>query len=308
MTKVLVTGGAGFAGRHLVTHLTERGDEVVVADRTRDITTSEIDAAISDSRPSVIFHLAAMSSVARSWTHPHECTLVNVVGTRNVLDAAWRHVPHARIVVISTAEVYGVVRPDEVPLRESSPLRPANPYATSKVEAENCVHDAQRERDQHVVIARPFTHTGPGQSDQFVVPAFATRLLDAAENATSDMAVGDLSARRDFTDVRDVVRAYRLLALFGVSGQVYNVARGHDVSIADVASELRDMIWPSAQFVVDPSLLRPVEVPVLRGDASALHAATGWEPEIAWSTTLSDIVTELRQRRAALKLLINEEL
>ena len=157
--------------------------------------------------------------------------------------------------------------------------------------------EAVRLRNQRVLIARPFNHLGPGQSPTFVVPALVTRLLDAVERGDDEIVVGDLSTRRDFSDVRDVVRAYRLLATLGVSGEAYNVASGHDVALSDIAAQLVERLAPHVALVIDPSLLRPVEIPVFRGSFEKLHQATGWSPEISLHQTLDDVVNDLITRR-----------
>jgi len=284
-------------GRYLVQHLVDAGDEVIVADREVDVTSrGALSRSLTAARPEVIYHLAAMTSVAESWKRPAEYTRVNVLGTANLLDAAHEVVPEARIVVVSSAEVYGVVREEQLPLREDSPAVPANPYSTSKLEAELVAREAVRHRHQRVVIARPFNHIGPGQSTSFVVPALVRRMLDATAKGMHFIMVGDLSTRRDFSDVRDVVRAYRLLGEWGRAGEAYNVASGHDVALSDIAEEIRRRINPGLEMLVDPELLRPVEVPVSRGSFDKLHEATGWEPMIPLATSLDDVVEAERAR------------
>jgi len=150
------------------------------------------------------------------------------------------------------------------------------------------------------VIVRPFNHIGPGQSDKFVVPALASRLLDAAQRGASEIRVGDLSTRRDFSDVRDVVRAYRLLIERGQDGEIYNVASGRDASLTDIANDLVAQIAPDVKLMTDEELLRPVDVPVMRGSYEKIHEATGWEPSISLATSLHDVVGELRARRGSL--------
>ena len=295
--RALITGGQGFVGRYLVQHLVDAGDEVIVADREVDVTSrGALSRSLTAARPEVIYHLAAMTSVAESWKRPAEYTRVNVLGTANLLDAAHEVVPEARIVVVSSAEVYGVVREEQLPLREDSPAVPANPYSTSKLEAELVAREAVRHRHQRVVIARPFNHIGPGQSTSFVVPALVRRMLDATAKGMHFIMVGDLSTRRDFSDVRDVVRAYRLLGEWGRAGEAYNVASGHDVALSDIAEEIRRRINPGLEMLVDPELLRPVEVPVSRGSFDKLHEATGWEPMIPLATSLDDVVDAERAR------------
>ena len=297
MTRALITGAGGFVGRHLRAHLDAAGDDVIGVDREVDVTDPDaLDAAIAAAAPEVVYHLAAMTHVGESWQRPEAFTRVNVVGARNVLEAAHRVAPEAVVLVVSSADVYGVVDIAELPLDEGYVTRPASPYAQSKIEAERVAREAAH-RGQRVVIVRPFNHIGPGQAATFVVPALATRLLDARDQGASSVPVGDLSARRDFCDVRDVVRAYRLLAAFGVAGEVYNVASGHDVAIGDVATWLVARIAPQVELRVAEALLRPVEVPVSRGSFAKLQRVTGWEPRIALSASLEDVVAELEAGR-----------
>lgn len=295
--RALITGGRGFAGRHLEEYLRRRGDEVHVA--ACDVTdTAAVTEVIRTSLPEVIYHLAALSSVADSWRHPAAFTKVNVLGTLHVLNAVAEHAPAATTIVISSADVYGVVTESDLPLVETHVTAPVSPYAQSKLEAEGFA--LRRARDgQHVIVARAFPHIGPGQSERFVVPALATRLLEARDAGRDVIDVGDLSARRDFTDVRDVVRAYRLLAEYGLSGEVYHVASGQDVALQRVAEELARVVGLSVRFRVDEALLRPVEVPVLRGSFAKLHDATGWEPTITFSQSLSDVIRDIEGRRGS---------
>jgi GDP-4-dehydro-6-deoxy-D-mannose reductase len=296
--RAVVTGASGFVGTQLVEHLRERGDEVFGFDRERDVTDeASVREVFASFRPDVTYHLAALTHVGDSWKHAEEFTRVNVVGTQRVLDVAFNMVPNSTTIVVSSSEVYGVVSEADQPLRETFRVAPANPYSSSKVEAERVARDAWTVRRQRVVIARPFNHIGPGQSATFVVPALATRLLDAKERGATEIPVGDLSTRRDFSDVRDVVRAYRLLAEFGASGEVYNVASGHDVALSDIAERLVEQIAPDVALVVDPELLRPNDVPVFRGSYEKLNVATGWSPLITLDTSLADVVADLVEQR-----------
>lgn len=293
-----MTGAEGFVGRHLLEHLRAQGDEVVGVDRECDVTkVDEIRAALEHVRPDAIYHLAALTAVAESWLNAVEYTRVNVLGTKNLLDVANDVAPTSSVVLVSSADVYGVVRPEDLPLVESFRVAPANPYSSSKVEAEHVAHDAVRERGQRVVIARPFNHVGPGQSTNFVVPAIVDRLLEAVDEGAHEIVVGDLSTRRDFSDVRDVVRAYRLLIESGVSGEVYNIASGVDVGLSDIAQRLVTAIAPHVRLVTDESLLRPVEVPVSRGSYDKLRKATKWHPTISLDTSLHDVIDDMRRRR-----------
>jgi GDP-4-dehydro-6-deoxy-D-mannose reductase len=296
--RALVTGATGFVGTQLLRHLGESGDEVYGIDRERDVTDTDSMREVFESfRPDVTYHLAALTHVGDSWKNAEEFTRVNVVGTRRVLDAAFDAAHDSTTIVVSSSEVYGVVSDADLPLREEFRVAPANPYSSSKVEAEHVAREVWHDRRQRVVIVRPFNHIGPGQSPTFVVPALASRLLDARERGATEIPVGDLSTRRDFSDVRDVVRAYRLLAEFGASGEVYNVASGHDVALSDIAARLVGQIAPDVTLAVDPDLLRPNDVPVFRGSFDKLHEATGWSPRITLDESLEDVVADLIERR-----------
>jgi GDP-4-dehydro-6-deoxy-D-mannose reductase len=296
--KALVTGASGFVGRHLLGHLRANGDDAVGVDRECDVTDVKSVLAVLESvQPDAIYHLAALTAVGASWSNPVEYTRVNVLGTKNVLDAAHEVVPAASVVIVSSADVYGVVAPEDLPLVETFRVAPANPYASSKVEVEHVARDLVRERNQRIVIARPFNHVGPGQSTDFVVPAIANRLLQAVADGVDEIVVGDLSTRRDFSDVRDVVRAYRLLVVHGLSSEVYNIASGVDVELFDIAQRLVEAIAPHVRLITDESLIRPVEVPVSCGSYEKLRRATKWRPTIALDVSLRDVIDEMRQRR-----------
>jgi GDP-4-dehydro-6-deoxy-D-mannose reductase len=300
--KALVTGSHGFVGRHLIEHLTAQGDEVSGIDRAIDgidITDAEaVQAKIAELAPDVIYHLAGWADVGGSWKAPVAAFRVNAEGTLNVLSAA-RDAGVQRVVAVSSADVYGIVKPDELPLTEDSPLRPASPYAASKVAADYLGLQAWLGRGLPVMRVRAFNHLGPGQTDQFVAPALASRIARAERDGGEVLTVGDLSSRRDFTDVRDVVRAYRLLMERGVPGEVYNVCSGVDLAVQEVADQLLAQATVPLRFEVDPALLRPVELPVLRGSHARLTEATGWEPEIPIAQTLTDLLEDWRTRVAA---------
>ncbi|HEX3332821.1 MAG TPA: GDP-mannose 4,6-dehydratase, partial [Acidimicrobiales bacterium] len=175
-------------------------------------------------------------------------------------------------------------------LGEATPTAPASPYAASKLAAEVVSLQAWRGYGQPVVVVRPFNHIGPGQSPNFFVPAMAKRIVEARRSGAASLRVGTLTTRRDFTDVRDVVAAYRLLIAEGIPGEVYNVCSGVDVAMSDVAAQLLALDGADLTLETDPELVRPVDVPVLRGDAALLRAATGWEPQIPLATTLADVL------------------
>jgi GDP-4-dehydro-6-deoxy-D-mannose reductase len=295
--RALVTGANGFVGRHLCAHLRDCGDEVVGVDRDCNVTVAvRVERVLRDHEPEVVYHLAAMTHVGESWNNRIEFVRVNVFGTRNVLEAAHKVVPDAPVLLVSSADVYGIVSERELPLRETHPAVPANPYAQSKLQAELLAMDLARETGQRVVIARPFNHIGSGQSTTFVIPALISRLLDARERDLSEISVGDLSTRRDFCDVRDVVRAYRMLVQEGRGGEIYNVASGHDTALIDIANDLVERLAPDVALKPDVVLIRPVEVPVMRGSYDKIHRTTGWEPQISLSTSISDVISDVQSR------------
>jgi GDP-4-dehydro-6-deoxy-D-mannose reductase len=289
--RALVTGGKGFVGHWLVSHLEEHGDEVAAVDIETDVSDgAAMSRVMADVRPEAIYHLAAMTHVGESWQDPSQVLKVNVLGTAEVLAAARTHVDEARVLVVSSAEVYGSVTPQQLPLREESTAAPATPYAASKLAAEAVALQAWRGYRQRVIVVRPFNHIGPGQSANFFVPALAQRIVEARRADATTLRVGTLTTRRDFTDVRDVVAAYRLLVTVGAPGSVYNVCSGRDVAMSEVAEQFLALAGAHLELVADPTLVRPVDVPVLRGDAGRLRAITGWEPRIPLATTLADVL------------------
>ncbi len=296
--RSLITGGRGFVGTWLARHLEEMGDDVVAIDQEVEITDpSALLAAVRDAAPDAIYHLAALTHVGKSWDEPLTVFEVNVIGTAALLAAARECGTDPRILVTSSAEVYGAVTdPSSLPLRESSPTAPLTPYAASKLAAEALIAQACLGHGQHVVTVRPFNHIGPGQTPNFAVPALAKRIVEAERSGATSIPVGNLSARRDFTDVRDVVRAYRLLVESGGPGETYNICTGRDVAISEIADQLLGLAGTELTLVPDPALLRPVEVPVLRGDPGRLTAATGWKPEIPLEQTLADVLAYWREQ------------
>jgi GDP-4-dehydro-6-deoxy-D-mannose reductase len=294
----LVTGATGFVGPHLVEHLEGSGD-TVAPDREIDVRDpAAVRSWIGDSKPDVVYHLAGWADVGASWNQPEEVFDINATGTLHVLRAA-REAGCRRVLVVSSADVYGIVPPDRLPITEDHPLRPVSPYAASKVAADFLGLQAWLGHRLEVVRVRAFNHLGPGQSAAFVAPSIASRIARNELDGGDEIPIGNLSARRDVTDVRDVVRAYRLLVEHGEPGEAYNVCTGVDVEIGDLARRLVALAGRPMRLVDDPARQRPIDVPVLRGDPSRLHAATGWKPEIPIDRTLADVLADWRARIAA---------
>jgi GDP-4-dehydro-6-deoxy-D-mannose reductase len=296
--KALVTGASGFVGPYLVEHLRAQGDDVTAVDRHGehpvDVTDPDaLDDVMHTSAPDAVYHLAALSHVGESWGSGAEAFRVNAEGTLHVLGAA-RRAGVDRVLVVGSAEEYGAARDADMPLTEEAPLRPVTPYGAAKVAADYLALQAFLGSGLGAIRARPFNHTGPRQSDRFLIPALARRVADAERRGASEVRVGSLEPVRDITDVRDVVRAYRLLVERGVPGEVYNVCSGRGVAVAEIAKRLLDLADRPLRLLVDPDLVRSVDVPRLVGDASKLRAATGWQPEIDLEQTLRDVFDDAR--------------
>lgn len=295
--RALVTGSLGFAGTHLCAHLRASGDDVVGVDRDdADLTAPDAaDRLFAAHRPDVVYHLAGAADVGASWRDPVGTWAANATATLHLLEAARAHGVR-RVLVVSSADVYGTVAEDELPLDERSEVRPTSPYAASKLAAEQLAVQAWLGHGVETVRVRAFNHIGPGQRSTFVAPAIATAIAHNELTGEREIPIGNLTARRDFTDVRDVARAYRLLVERGTPGDVYCVCSGHDVAVQELADALVAMAESPMTLRTDPDRHRPVDIPVLRGSSAKLRAETGWEPEYSITDTLTDLLTECRRR------------
>ncbi len=295
--RALVTGSLGFAGTHLCEFLRASGDDVVGIDRD-DADLTDPDAAarmIAAHEPEVVYHLAGAADVGRSWRDPVGTWDANATATLYLLEAARAHGVR-RTLLVSSADVYGTVVEAELPLHEESPVRPTSPYAASKLAAEQVARQAWLGHGHEVILVRAFNHIGPGQRADFVAPAIATMIARNELTGDRDIPTGNLEPRRDFTDVRDVARAYRLLMERGEPGEVYCVCSGADIAIRDLADLLLGMTASPMELVTDSARHRPVDIPVLRGDNTKLRTATGWRPEHSIADTLHDLLEESRAR------------
>jgi GDP-4-dehydro-6-deoxy-D-mannose reductase len=297
--RVLITGVAGFAGGHLARECAAAGDEVFGLSRAGDAEigsgiaadlrdAAAVREAVRSARPDVVYHLAALSSVGRSWEQPGRTMEENIAGATNLLEAMRLEAPDVRVVWISSCEVYG--DPDQLPVSEDAPLRPANPYAVSKCAGDLLAAVYNEAYDMEIIRARPFSHAGPGQRPIFLLSSIAHQAaqarIDGSEHVT--VVTGNPQTRRDFTDVRDVVRAYRLLADRAQPG-VYNVSSARSVSAAEQVQLLAKLIAPvEVEHAVDPARVRAHEVMDLSGANDRIRATTGWRPEIALEQTMRD--------------------
>ncbi len=316
--RVLITGVTGFVGTWLARFLLEEVEDVELwglarwsSDRTPleplaprlrflagDLTDGpSLVRALKESRPHVIFHLAASSTVAASWSTPAEILEVNVVGQARLFEAL-RALELAPVVVVpGSAEAYGRVDPARCPLTEDEPFAPVSPYAVSKAAQDLMAYQYHAAWGLPVIRMRPFNHTGPGRPDRFVASSFARQLAGMeAGLVPPELRVGNLDAVRDFTDVRDVVRAYWLAATRGEPGAAYHVCSGRPVSVRELLDTLISLSTVTPRVEVDPERLRPVDIPVLWGSAARLAAATGWEPRIPLERTLADLLDHWRGR------------
>jgi GDP-4-dehydro-6-deoxy-D-mannose reductase len=309
--RALVTGGNGFVGRYLCTELRERGIEPVVAGRTADgdgvdvpLDLADLDnvrAVVELSRPDVIFHLAGQAFVPAATAAPLETYDTNAIGTARLVEALRERPEGARprLLFASSGEVYGARGAADMPLAEAVAPLPATPYAASKVAGEAIVLGSARTYGFDAIVTRAFNHIGPGQNERFVVAAFARRLAQIAAGDTPLFLVGNLTPQRDFLDVRDVVRAYADLAQGGVPGEIYNVCSGVPTRISEVLRQLVMAARVGVEIREDPSLMRPVDVPVAYGDNTKLRAATGWAPAFSLARSLGDVYDAARAAAAA---------
>lgn len=308
--RVLVTGANGFVGGYLLAHLRESGHDVTAAGGPHDTEHLPIDladeatlvAAIEIAQPDAIVHLAASTFVPDSLASPYATYDANVLGTARLLSAVrgWRERSgkNPRILFTSSAEVYGAQPPEAFPLTETLSLHPANPYAASKAAAEALIAGEAAAFDLDVVVARAFNHIGPGQSERFVVAAFAAQLAKIAAQVEGTLWVGNLKAKRDFLDVRDVVAAYGILLERGRRGETYNIASGTAIGIDEVLRELIHIARVPVETREDPARMRPSDVPVFYGNSEKLRRDTGWQPQIPLRASLRAIYEAAEQKQA----------
>ncbi len=308
--RALVTGATGFVGHYLTAALGAQGDDVFACSGPHDTEAFPLDlsdvatirAALDLARPDVVFHLAAQTFVPDSLESPQTTYETNVVGTANVARAIRDYSESERmprLLFTSSAEVYGKQPETAFPLKEATVPAPANPYAASKAAAELLLLGEAASFGLDVVIARAFNHIGPGQSDRFVVSNFAKQLAAIAHGADPVLYVGNLDAKRDFLDVRDVVRAYVALAVAGLAGEIYNVCSGVAYPIRDALRELIIAAHVPVEVREDPARMRPSDTPLFVGDNTKLRAATGWEPQMSFRTTIREIYEAARTTSAS---------
>ena len=300
---IVVTGANGFVGRHLLRALSDRDDASLIAwhrqpggsNRTAEVVPSRVvdildrDAvrrAIAEDRPAQLFHLAGAPHVGDSWRNLLPTLQVNVLGTQHLLDAVRREHPECRVLVVTSGMIYS---PGPDALDEAAPLVPSSPYGVSKLAQDQLARLTAIQDGLDVVVARPFNHIGPGQDPSFAIASFCRQLaLIETGVMPAEMRVGNLDARRDLTDVRDVVAAYLRIMDQGEAATAYNVCSGVAHRIGDLLDTLRTMARVPIRTSTDPDRMRPSDIPVLLGDATRLSQALGWSPAIPIVTTLAD--------------------
>ncbi len=313
--KALITGITGFVGSHMAELLLKEGVEVYGIQRWRSKTENieaikdhiKIEEAdlldahslytvIDKIKPNYIFHLAAQSFVQSSWASPTQTLEVNIIGSAHLFEAVRKTGLPVAIQIACSSEEYGKVLPNEVPIKETNPLRPLSPYAVSKLAMDYLGYQYVESYGMRIIRTRGFNHTGPRRGDVFAESSFAKQIAEIEKGKREPVVlVGNLEAKRDFTDVRDMVRAYYLAVEKCDSGEVYNIATGSAWKIRDVLDLLISMSKVKVEVRPDPSRMRPSDVEILIGDNSKFVAKTGWKPEISFERTMEDLLNYWRE-------------
>ncbi|MCB0343723.1 MAG: SDR family NAD(P)-dependent oxidoreductase [Bdellovibrionales bacterium] len=314
--RSLVTGGFGFVGRHLAHHLVSCGDDVAVtyqageekADEAsinsgvalpKSVQTIALDVCdkkavndvISLMKPDAVYHLAAKTFVPDAERQSRDVFEVNLFGTLNILDALVENSPSTRVLFVSSAEVYGEPRPGSLPINEDTPLRPISIYGVTKAAADVAVFKYAKRENLHAVRIRPFPHLGPGQGDRFAISSFAKQIAEIKLGRREPVIyVGNLEAKRDYSDVSDIVRGYREALLNGKRGEAYTLCSGKSVEIGEVLQQLIKVAEVDVEIQVDQERLRPVDIPDSYGTFARAQKDFGWKPRIDLEGTLHSIL------------------
>ncbi len=295
-SRLMVTGHSGFIGKHFCAAyggipLTDQDGLVDLSDSLR------VRSAVAAIAPQAVLHLAAQSSVADSFHDPAATIATNFLGTLNLLQALNAMRFQGAFLYVGSADVYGRVTEDELPARETQPLRPRSPYAVSKVAAEALCYQWSQTENFRIVLTRPFNQIGPAQDRRFVIADVAWQIREMRHKRTPPLLVtGDIDVTRDFTDVRDTVRAYRMLIESGLNGEVYNICSGHESSVRSLVLEMLSIAGVQAELKVDPARLRPGEQRRMVGDPQRINKDINWMPRIPLETTLADLLNEMENR------------
>ncbi len=317
----LITGGYGFVGRHLAHHLVSCGDDVVLTyteDKKEDVLSGKLSTELGETpaprtvqnialdvtnkdlvnqvisliKPDVIYHLAAISFVPDAEKDPNLTYKVNTLGALNILEAVKEYIPDTRVLFVGSSQSYGAPRPGALPITELSELRPSNMYALTKTYADLACYTASSRDSLNVVRARPFQHTGPGQNPMFALSSFSKQVAEIKLGKKEPIVrVGNLDVKRDYTDVSDIVRGYREAALNGKVGEAYNFCFGQSVSMEEMLNLLIKRSGVEIEVIVDPSRVRPVEVPDVYGSFDKAQKDLGWKPRVTHEGMLDSLLT-----------------
>lgn len=315
MKRALITGVTGFVGSHLAEYLLKEEVEVYGIARWRSkldniehITNNiqlinadirdghSLERVIGESKPDYIFHLASQSFVQMSWWAPADTMETNAIGTIHLFEAIMKSEIDPKIQVAGTSEEYGMVYPNELPIKETNPLRPLSTYGVSKVAQDKLAYQYHKSYSLKIVVTRAFNHTGPRRGEVFVTSNFAKQIAEIEKGKEPVIYVGNLGARRDFSDVRDVVRAYWLALEKCEFGEVYNICSEKTRTIQKVLNLLLSMTNKNVEVRQDPSRMRPSDVEILQGDCSKFRKQTGWKPTIPFERTIEDLLNYWRER------------
>ena len=307
--KALITGVDGFVGYYLTKHLLSEGDTVygttIVSDYNNEEITvlpmnlldkANVEEVMEKVKPDAIYHLAGQSAVGLSWDKPELTMSINVNGTLHLLEAVRKYCKDTKVLIIGSSDQYGPVKAEECPIKETRPLSPVSPYGISKMTQEQMAKLYAQSYGMNIVMVRAFNHIGPRQGKNFVVADFASRIVEIEKGAEPIIKVGNLEAYRDFTDVRDIVRGYKLLIEKGHTGEVYNIGSGNAIKVRDVLDKLIELSTKEISVEIDSARLRPVDVLLVECDNSKIKADTGWKVINDIQITLKDTLEYWRQQ------------
>lgn len=303
MSRLLITGQSGFVGQHLLAHLAADSStewQPVTPASCDLLDADSLNAWVAESRPDAVIHLAGQTFVPEAFRNPEHTFQTNLIGTLNLLQVLKHNGFHGTFLYVSSGDVYGQVAVERLPIDESLLPRPRNPYAVSKLAAENlCLQWSFTEPDWRIIIARPFNHIGPGQSENFLLPDMAQQLIRVRKGLQApQLQVGDVDVSRDFLDVQDVIRAYLALLASGQSGEIYNVCSGVERNIRELIMQMADLAEVRVTLEQHPDRLRQAEQRRVIGNCGKLRAQTGWQPDITIRSSLTDVLQDWEKRNS----------